>query len=118
MVTPAARHPALGPARAPPGCGSQYVSFALTQRLDDEGVDPSVGSNHDPRDNALAESTIGLFKAELIRPEGPWRNVAHVELETLRWVDFYNTIRPHEALDDLIPTQAEDLHYHRPKLTA
>ncbi len=77
--------------------GSQYVSFALTQRLVEEGVDPSVGSNHDPYDNALAESTIGLFKAELIRPDGPWRNVEHVELETLRWVDFYNTIRPHEA---------------------
>ena len=70
------------------------------------------------RPNALAESTIGLFKAELIRPEGPWRNVEHVELETLRWVDFYNTIRPHEALDDLTPIQAEHLHYHRPRLTA
>lgn len=98
--------------------GSQYVSFALTQRLVAEGVDPSVGSNHDPYDNALAESTIGLFKAELIRPEGPWRNVEHVELETLRWVDSYNTVRPHEALDDLTPMQAEDLHYHRPRLTA
>lgn len=98
--------------------GSQYVSFALTQRLVEAGVDPSVGSNHDPYDNALAESTIGLFKAELIRSEGPWRNVEHVELETLRWVDFYNTIRPHEALDDLSPIQAEDLHYHRLKLTA
>lgn len=32
--------------------------------------------------------------------------------------DFYNTIRPHEALDDLSPMQAEDLHYHRPRLTA
>ena len=61
---------------------------------------------------------IGLFKAELIRPEGPWRNVEHIEVETLRWVDFYNTIRPHEALDDLTPTQAEHLHYYQPRLTA
>ncbi|MEL4547144.1 IS3 family transposase [Luteococcus sp. H138] len=62
--------------------GSQYVSFAVTQRLVEAGVDPSVGSNHDPYDNALAESTIGLFKAELIRTEGPWRSVEHVELDT------------------------------------
>ncbi len=59
-----------------------------------------------------------MSKAELIRAEGPWRNVEHVELETLRWVDFYNMTRPHEALDDLSPMQAEDLHYHRPRLTA
>lgn len=96
----------------PPVEPGQYVSFALTQRLVEAGVDPSVGSNHDPYDNALAESTIGLFKAESIRPERPWPTVEHVELETLRWVDFYNTIRPHHALDELSPMQAEDLHYH------
>jgi putative transposase len=91
--------------------GSQYVSFAFTQRLIDEGVDPSVGSAGDAYDNALAESQIGLYKAELIRPEGPWRGVEHVELETLNWVDFFNTERPHESLDDLTPIAAEELHY-------
>ena len=91
--------------------GSQYVSFAFTQRLVDEGVDPSVGSVGDAYDNALAESRIGLCKAELIRPEGPWRGVEHVELETLNWVDFFNNERPHEALDDLAPIRAEELHY-------
>ena len=91
--------------------GSQYVSFAFTQRLIDEGVDPSVGSVGDAYDNALAESQIGLYKAELIRPEGPWRGVEHVELDTLNWVDFFNTERPHEALADLTPMAAEELHY-------
>ncbi|MGN6251061.1 MAG: IS3 family transposase [Marmoricola sp.] len=91
--------------------GSQYVSFAFSQRLIDEGVDPSVGSVGDAYDNALAESQIGLYKAELIRPEGPWRGVEHVEIETLNWVDFFNNERPHEALDDLTPMQAEELHY-------
>lgn len=91
--------------------GSQYVSFAFTQRLVDEGVDPSVGSVGDAYDNALAESQIGLYKAELIRPEGPWRGVEHVEIETLNWVDFFNHERPHEALDDLTPIAAEELHY-------
>ena len=91
--------------------GAQYVSFAFTQRLVNEGVDPSVGSVGDAYDNALAESQIGLYKAELIRPEGPWRGVEHVELETLNWVDFFNNERPHEALDDLTPILAEELHY-------
>lgn len=34
----------------PPIESTQYVSFALTQRLVEAGVDPSVGSNHDPYD--------------------------------------------------------------------
>ena len=52
--------------------GSQYTSFAFTQRLIEAGVDSSVGSVGDAYDNALAESQIGAHKTELIRPEGPW----------------------------------------------
>jgi putative transposase len=91
--------------------GSQYVSFAFTERLIQAGVDASVGSVGDAYDNALAESQIGLYKAELIRPEGPWRGVEHVELETLNWVDWFNHERLHEALTDLTPVVAEELHY-------
>ena len=91
--------------------GSQYVSFAFTERLIEAGVDASVGSVGDAYDNALAESQIGLYKAELIRPEGPWRGVEHVEIETLNWVDWFNNERPHEALSDLSPVAAEQLHY-------
>lgn len=36
-------------------------------------VDPFVGTVADAYDNALAESTIGLFKTELIKPRGPVR---------------------------------------------
>ena len=91
--------------------GSQYVSFAFTERLVEAGVDASVGSVGDAYDNALAESQIGLYKTELIRPEGPWRGVEHVEIETLNWVDWFNNERPHEALSDLAPVTAEQLHY-------
>ena len=90
--------------------GSQYTSFAFTQRLLDAGVDASVGSVGDAYDNALAESQIGAYKAELIRPEGPWRNVEHVEIDTLAWVDWFNTQRPHESIDDLIPVEAERVY--------
>ena len=60
--------------------GSQYLSFAFTQRLIDAGVDASVGSVGDAYDNALAETTIGLFKTEKIRREGPWKTLSDVEL--------------------------------------
>ena len=61
---------------------AQYTSVAFTQRLLNEGVDPSVGSVGDALDNALAETTVGSFKNELIRRQGPWRDVNHVELGT------------------------------------
>ena len=91
--------------------GSQYTSFAFTTRLIEAGVDPSVGSVGDAYDNALAESQIGLYKTELIRPEGPWRDVEHVEVETLNWVDWFNNERIHEAVDDLPPRIVEEAHY-------
>ena len=94
--------------------GSQYTSVAFTQRLIDEGVDPSVGSVGDALDNALAETTVGSFKNELIRRQGPWRDVNQVELATAEWVIWFNTERPHEYLDDFTPKAAEKLYYdHR-----
>src|SRR3954454_25198054 len=42
------------------------------------GVDASAGSVADAYDSAMAESQTGLYKAELIRPEGPCRDVEHV----------------------------------------
>jgi len=91
--------------------GSQYTSFAFTERLIAAGVDASVGSVGDAYDNALAESQIGIYKTELIRPEAPWRDVDHVEIRTLDWVDWFNLERPHESIDDLTPIQTEQIHY-------
>ena len=65
----------------------------------------------DAYDNALAETKIGLFKTEVIRPRGPWRDLDDVEVATLDWVDWFNTERLHGASDDLTPTEDEQLHY-------
>lgn len=91
--------------------GSQYTSFAFTSRLIEVGVDASVGSVGDAYDNALVESHIGAYKTELIRPEGAWRDVEHVELATLHWVHWFNHERPHESVDDLTPCEVEHAHY-------
>ena len=87
--------------------GSQYLAIRYTERLAEAGAVTSVGSRGDSFDNALAESTIGLYKTELIRRQGPWRNLDDVELATLEWVDWYNHRRLHGALDHLPPTEYE-----------
>lgn len=91
--------------------GSQYTSFAFTSRLLEAGVDASVGSVGDAYDNAMAESQIGAYKTELIQPEGPWRDVDHVEFDTLNWVHWFNHERTHESVDDLTPIEVEAAHY-------
>jgi putative transposase len=75
--------------------GSQYTSIAFTERLAAADAAPSVGTVGDALENALAESPIALFKTELIRRRGPWRNVDEVELATLEWVDWHNNRRLH-----------------------
>jgi putative transposase len=93
--------------------GSQYRSIAYTERLAAAGAAPSVGSVGDAYDNALAESTIGLFKTELINPRAPWRTVEQVEIATLEYVDWFNHRRLHSAAADLPPAELETAHYRQ-----
>ncbi|MFL4952990.1 integrase core domain-containing protein, partial [Streptomyces sp. MMS24-I31] len=95
--------------------GSQYLAIRYTQRLSEAGAAPSVGSVGDALDNALMESTIGLFKTETIKPGGPWRTLDDVELATLTWVDWYNNRRLHSSIGDLPPTEYETVHYRSPQ---
>ena len=91
--------------------GSQYTSIRYTERLDEAGIAPSVGSRGDSYDNALAESTIGLFKTELIKQKGPWRTPEQVELATLEWIDWWNHRRLHEAIGHVPPAEKEAIYY-------
>ncbi len=92
--------------------GSQYLSLAHSQRLADAGIRPPVGALGSSYDNALAESINGLYKTEVIRRRGPWRNVNAVEIATAEWVDWYNTRRRHDyAGGDLTPTETENAYY-------
>jgi putative transposase len=89
--------------------GSQFTSIRYGERLDEIGARPSIGSVGDSYDNALAESTNSLYKAELIRgpDQGPWNTIEDVELATLGWVNWFNTDRIHSYLDDDSPDQYE-----------
>lgn len=91
--------------------GCQYTSIRYGQRLGDAGGVTSVGSRGDSYDNALAESTIGLFKTELIRRRGPWRNVDDVEIATLEYIDWFNHRRLHSSIGDIPPVEHEANYY-------
>jgi len=92
--------------------GVQYLSIRYTERLAEAGIEPSVGSRGDSYDNALAETVIGLFKAEVIHRAGPWRGFDDVEYATLGWVAWFNTQRLLEPLGYLPPAEYEE-QFHR-----
>ena len=93
--------------------GVQYLSIRYTERLAEAGIEPSVGSVGDSYDNALAETIIGLYKTEVIHQLGPWRNVDHVEFETLDWVDWFNNRRLLEPIGYIPPAESEALYWQR-----
>jgi putative transposase len=75
--------------------GSQYLAIRYADTLAGVGALPSVGSVGDSYDNALAESTIGQIKAELIHRRGPWRTVEQLEYALLEYLDWWNHRRLH-----------------------
>jgi putative transposase len=93
--------------------GSQYTSIAFTERLAAAGIVPSVGSVGDAYDNALAETVIGLYKTELIKPSGPWRTAEQVEIATLHYIDWFNHRRLFEACGDIPPAELETAYYRQ-----
>jgi putative transposase len=93
--------------------GVQYLSIRYTERLAAAGIELSVGSRGDAFDNALAETVIGLFKTEVIRPRGPWRSLEAVEFATLAWVDWFNTRRLLEPIGYLPPAEYEARYYQQ-----
>lgn len=92
--------------------GSQYTSLAFTEELLEAGITGSIGSVGDALDNALMESTIGLYKAEVIWHERKlWESWQQVERATASWVAWYNGERLHSSIGDVPPAEYEQSYY-------
>lgn len=93
--------------------GSQYLSIRYTERLSEAGFHASVGSVGDSYDNALAKTINGLYKAEVIHKDGPWKGIDDVERATLTWVDWFNHRRILTPIGDMPPAEYENMYYQR-----
>jgi putative transposase len=93
--------------------GSQFTSVRFTERLEEIGARPSIGTVADSYDNALAETTNGLYKTECVY--GPdthgWDDVDELELATLSWVHWFNEERLHGHCKDVPPEEYEAAFY-------
>jgi len=91
--------------------GSQYLSIRYSDRLEEANILPSVGSVGDSYDNAMAETINGLYKTEVIRHRGPWKQIEDVEYATLEWVDWFNHRRLLEPIGYVSPVEYEIRYY-------
>jgi putative transposase len=94
--------------------GSQFTSVRFTERLDEIGARPSIGTVADSYDNALAETTNGLYKTECVHgPDAPqpWEDVDELEFATLSWVHWFNEDRLHSHCGDVPPAEFEAAFY-------
>jgi putative transposase len=93
--------------------GSQYTSLAFTEKLIDLGFAGSIGRVGTAYDNALIESTIGLYKTELVhRRRIGWDSREELELATARWVAWFNRDRLHAELGYRTPIELELEYVH------
>ncbi|WP_429428343.1 IS3 family transposase [Nocardia sp. GAS34] len=96
--------------------GSQYTSVKFGETLMLSGLRPSIGSVGDAFDNALAETTIGLYKTEAVRDDSPFRRgplhrLADVEQLTHEWVSWFNESRLMHRLGRKPPIEYEADYY-------
>ena len=87
--------------------GVQYRAIRYGAALAEADAVASVGSKGDSYDNALAEALNSLYKAELIRNQGPWEDIDAVEVATAEWVHWYGHPRPHSAIGMRTPAEHE-----------
>ena len=73
----------------------------------------SVGSTGDSYDNALAEAFNSLFKAELVRNKGPWKNIDDLEIAV---AEYINHRRLHREIGIIPPAELEEMYYLRTPL--
>src|SRR5690625_2328112 len=92
--------------------GSQYLSLAFSDELHKAGIVGSIGTVGDALDNAVMESTIGLFKTEVIDNERrTWTSWRQVEAAVASWVTWYNHERLHSSIGDVPPAEYEQTYH-------
>ena len=90
--------------------GAQYVAIRYAERLANAGAIASVGTTGDSYDNAMAEAFNSLFKAELVRNRGPWKNIDDLEIAVAEYIDWFNFRRLHGEIGLVPPVEYEEFY--------
>ena len=90
--------------------GSQFTSWAFTQRAKDAGLLPSMGTIGDAYDNAVIESFWARMQTELL-DRRRWKTRVELANAIFEYLEiFHNRQRRHSALGWLTPIEYEKRH--------
>ena len=86
--------------------GCQYTSYAFQKLLAEVGATQSFSRARTPGDNSVMESFFAsLKKEELYRKE--YTSVKHFKNSVVKYMTFYNEVRPHKFLRYISPNEKE-----------
>src|ERR1700756_1994593 len=85
--------------------GSQFTGVAFTSALTDRGITISMDGKGAWRDNVFVERLWRSIKYEEVYLRA-YESVGEARSSIRRYLDFYNTKRPHQSLDGATPDQA------------
>jgi putative transposase len=84
--------------------GSQFTSEAFTGRLKKEGISISMDGKGRWRDNVFVERVWKSIKYEEVYLHA-YESVQQARESIGRYLEFYNSVRPHSSLDGFTPDQ-------------
>ena len=86
--------------------GTQFTSWAFSDRLRTAGIAPSMGSVETAADNAMMESFWGRLQVELLNRRR-WKTRIELATAIHDYIQFHNTRRRHSALAMRTPAEVE-----------
>lgn len=87
--------------------GSQFCSWAFSQKVNEAGLAPSMGSVGSAYDNAMMESFWGRMQVELLNRKR-WKTRVDLANSIHDYIEiFHNTRRRHSSLNMLTPAEYE-----------
>ena len=91
--------------------GTQFTSWAFTQRALESGLVPSMGTVGDCFDNATMESFWARMQVELL-DRRRWRTRIELANAIFEYLEiFHNRHQRHTALEMRTPIEYERIHY-------
>jgi putative transposase len=99
------RRPANGETVIHSDQGTQFTSWAFTQRAIESGLVPSIGSVGDCYDNEMIDSSWSRMQVELLDRKR-WRTRVELANATFEYLEvFHNRLRRHSALGMVSPVE-------------
>ena len=84
--------------------GPEFTSATFSAWCEDHGIALEYTQPGKPTQNSFIERFNGSYRDGVL-DVWVFIDLEHVREETERWVDVYNTIRPHESLGDISPIE-------------